>query len=114
MEVQNLFGIQAHQQRIILRNGLILVLSLERVGYNVKKISMGLEGEDFAYYQKKIPGAFITVGTGLSYAHHHPEYQVDEKAILNCSKYFAKLAEGALKEILEKNYTPIKKARSAY
>lgn len=76
----------------------------KRAGYNVKKISMGLEGEDFAYYQKKIPGAFIIVGTGLSYAHHHPEYKVDEKAILNCSKYFAKLAEGALKELVDKHY----------
>lgn len=76
----------------------------KRMGYNVKQTSMGLEGEDFSYYQKKIPGAFITVGTGKSYAHHHPQYQVDEKAILNCSKYFAELAEGALKEILEKNY----------
>jgi len=76
----------------------------KRMGYNVKQTSMGLEGEDFAYYQKKIPGVFITVGTGKSYAHHHPQYQVDEKAILNCSKYFAELAEVALKEILEKNY----------
>jgi amidohydrolase len=80
-----------------------------RCSYDVKKTSMGLEGEDFAYYQRKIPGAFITVGTGKSYAHHHPEYQVDEKAILNCSKYFAKLAEGALKEVLERNHTPMKK-----
>ena len=84
-----------------------------RVGYNVREISMGLEGEDFAYYQKKIQGAFIIIGTGQSFAHHHPEYKVDEKAILNCSKYFAHLAEGALKEILDKNYTPIKEARSA-
>lgn len=76
----------------------------KRIGYNVKQTSMGLEGEDFAYYQEKIPGAFITVGTGKSYAHHHPQYQVDEKAILNSSKYFAQLAEGALKEILEKYY----------
>lgn len=75
-----------------------------RAGYNVKKISMGLEGEDFAYYQRKIPGAFIIVGTGLSYAHHHPQYQVDENAILNCAKYFAKLAEGGLKELVDKNY----------
>ena len=75
-----------------------------RAGYNVKKISMGLEGEDFAYYQKKIPGAFIIVGTGLSYAHHHPQYQVDQNAILKCAKYFAKLAEGGLKEIVDKNY----------
>ncbi|NRT74249.1 amidohydrolase [Clostridium beijerinckii] len=76
----------------------------KRAGYDVKRISMGLEGEDFAYYQRKIPGAFIIVGTGKSYAHHHPEYKVDEKAILNCSKYFAQLAEGALKEIIDKKY----------
>lgn len=75
----------------------------KRMGYDVKEVSMGLEGEDFAYYQKKVPGAFITVGTGKSHAHHHPEYQVDEKAILNCSKYFAQLAECALKEIITKN-----------
>ena len=76
----------------------------KRAGYDVRRISMGLEGEDFAYYQRKIPGAFIIVGTGKSYAHHHPEYKVDEKAILNCSKYFAQLAEGALKEIIDKKY----------
>ncbi|NRT37568.1 amidohydrolase [Clostridium beijerinckii] len=76
----------------------------KRSGYEVRRISMGLEGEDFAYYQRKIPGAFIIVGTGKSYAHHHPEYKVNEKAILNCSKYFAQLAEGALKEIIDKKY----------
>ena len=76
----------------------------EVMGYDVRNISMGLEGEDFAYYQKKIPGAFIVVGTGISEAHHHPAYQVDERSILKCSKYFAKLAEGALKEIVENNY----------
>lgn len=76
----------------------------KKVGYNVKHISMGLEGEDFAYYQKKIPGAFIIIGTGLSHAHHHPEYKVDENAILQCAKYFAQLAEGALKELVDKDY----------
>ncbi|MDO5517991.1 MAG: amidohydrolase, partial [Clostridium sp.] len=76
----------------------------QRMGYKVKRISMGLEGEDFAYYQKKIPGVFITVGTGVSYAHHHPEYKIDEKAILNCAKFFANLAESSLKELVDKNY----------
>ena len=74
------------------------------MGYDVQRITMGLEGEDFAYYQKKIPGAFIIVGTGISEAHHHPQYTVDEKSIINCAKYFAKLAEGALKEIVDKSY----------
>lgn len=76
----------------------------KRNGYDVRKISMGLEGEDFAYYQKKIPGAFIIVGTGKSYAHHHPEFSIDESAILNCAKFFAQLAEAALKELVDKNY----------
>lgn len=74
------------------------------MGYDVQRITMGLEGEDFAYYQKKIPGAFIIVGTGISEAHHHPQYTVDEKSIINCARYFAKLAEGALKEIVDKSY----------
>ena len=77
------------------------------MGYDVKRITMGLEGEDFAYYQKGIPGVFIVVGTGISEAHHHPEYTVDEKAIIKCSRYFARLAECALKKIVDKNYSSI-------
>lgn len=77
------------------------------MGYDVKRITMGLEGEDFAYYQKEIPGVFIVVGTGISEAHHHPEYTVDEKAIIKCSRYFARLAESALKKIVDKNYSSI-------
>lgn len=80
-----------------------------RMGYDVKKITMGLEGEDFAYYQKKIPGVFIIVGTGVSQAHHHPEYTVDERAIVKCSRYFARLSECVLKEIVDKNYSSAKK-----
>ncbi|EDT75530.1 amidohydrolase [Clostridium butyricum] len=77
------------------------------MGYDVKRITMGLEGEDFAYYQKEIPGVFIVVGTGISEAHHHPEYTIDEKAIIKCSRYFARLAECALKKIVDKNYSSI-------
>lgn len=77
----------------------------KKCGYTVKEISMGLEGEDFAYYQEKIPGAFIIVGTGKSsYAHHHPKFKVNENCILDCAKYFAKLSECALKQILDKKY----------
>lgn len=77
----------------------------KRMGYDVKGITMGLEGEDFAYYQQHIPGVFIVVGTGLSQAHHHPEFIADERAILRCSKYFASLSEYALKEIVDKKYS---------
>jgi len=75
----------------------------KRMGYKIKRISMGLEGEDFAYYQKKIKGVFITVGTGLSHAHHHPEFMIDEKAIFPCAKYFSKLVEAALHQLTTDN-----------
>ena len=71
----------------------------KRMGYKIKRTSMGLEGEDFAYYQKKIKGVFITVGTGLSHAHHHPEFMIDESAIIPCAKYFSQLAEAALHQL---------------
>lgn len=75
----------------------------KRMGYKIKRISMGLEGEDFAYYQKRIKGVFITVGTGISHAHHHPQFMIDESAILPCSQYLSKLAESALKHIIDLN-----------
>lgn len=46
--------------------------------------SMG--GEDFAYYQQKIPGTLVRVGTGSSPATRHPlhdaKFDIDESALL--------------------------------
>lgn len=74
----------------------------KKLGLKPEPTTMGLEGEDFAYYQEKIPGAFIIVGTGLSRPHHHPQFKVDEKALYKTAQYFAALAEGALEEMAEK------------
>ncbi|GAA0077235.1 M20 peptidase aminoacylase family protein [Clostridium sp. CTA-5] len=74
----------------------------KNLNLDVKEVSMGLEGEDFAYYQQKIPGAFIIAGIGKSYAHHHPKFQIDENVILDYAKYFASLAEKSLIEISSK------------
>ncbi len=40
-------------------------------------------GEDFAYYLQKVPGAFIFLGAGdgKEYPHHHPAFDIDEKAL---------------------------------
>jgi amidohydrolase len=40
-------------------------------------------GEDFAYYLKKVPGAFIFLGAGdgHEFPHHHPAFDIDEKAL---------------------------------
>jgi len=55
-----------------------------------------LIGEDFAYYQEKIAGTFIWVGTDASYPLHNPKFLVNTDAIFSSSKYFASLAENAL------------------
>lgn len=42
--------------------------------------------EDFAFYQKKVPGTFFFIGStnnekGLMYGHHHPKFDFDEGAL---------------------------------
>jgi amidohydrolase len=40
-------------------------------------------GEDFAYYLQKVPGAFffLGMGDGQHYPHHHPAFDIDERAL---------------------------------
>ena len=71
-------------------------------GYVIKKLPQTLIGEDFAYYQEKIPGAFVYIGTGVSHSLHHPKFTVDDAAILPCANYFVKLARRALVILTEK------------
>ena len=49
--------------------------------------------EDFAYYQKEIPGVFFIVGgrneeLNATYPHHHPKFDVDERSIKEIGKVF--------------------------
>ncbi|MEH7110085.1 M20 family metallopeptidase [Bacillus sp. JJ1764] len=48
-------------------------------------------GEDFAYYLEKIPGTFFYTGARPSgedtgYPHHHPKFDIDERAMLIAAK----------------------------
>lgn len=43
-------------------------------------------GEDFSAYQQKAPGVFAMVGAGnaaagITYPHHHPRFQIDERSL---------------------------------
>jgi len=40
-------------------------------------------GEDFAYYLREVPGAFLFFGAGdgMRFPHHHPGFDLDEKAL---------------------------------
>ncbi|MFD0670007.1 M20 family metallopeptidase [Cohnella sp. GCM10027633] len=53
--------------------------------------------EDFAYYLEKKPGAFLHVGARndeerTHYPHHHPRFDIDERALLAAGRVFLSLA----------------------
>ena len=74
----------------------------QKSGLEVVKPADSLGGEDFAFYQEKIKGMFILVGTGESYPLHHPEFQVDPAALLATSNLLARIGKESLEKLVEK------------
>jgi amidohydrolase len=71
----------------------------DKAGYTTKLVKPTSIGEDFAFYQEKLPGAFVMIGSGGPYDLHHPKFIVDEAAILPASRYFYLLALKALEKL---------------
>ena len=68
-------------------------------GFTLQEAPKSLGGEDFAYYQEKLPGVFASIGTGLSAPNHNPKFKVDPAALLPAAKLLAAIAEGALRRL---------------
>jgi len=51
-------------------------------------------GEDFSYFLQKVPGAFLFfgMGNGMDYPHHHPAFDLDEKALPDAARLLTALA----------------------
>ncbi|ACT02410.1 M20 metallopeptidase family protein [Paenibacillus sp. JDR-2] len=54
--------------------------------------------EDFSYYLEKVPGCFMFVGagneeTGVVFAHHHPRFDIDERAMVHSAQLLIQMAE---------------------
>lgn len=69
------------------------------VGFEARRIDASPIGEDFAFYQQKIPGTFMMVGSGGPWALHHPKFRVDDKALFPTAQYLAQLAVNALNKL---------------
>lgn len=75
-------------------------LHLKQVAQQIPGIDIVVEsnpqmaGEDFAYYVEKVPGSFFFVGARpeVAYPHHHPKFDIDEKAMLLAAKTLAAVA----------------------
>lgn len=71
-----------------------------KLGYQTKIIEKPwLGGEDFAFYQEKIPGAFVLIGSGGPYALHHPKFQIDDNALFPAAQYLAEIARSSLDKL---------------
>ena len=66
-------------------------LALE-MGFKVGIQEDTMGGEDFSEYTKHCPGVFIRVGTGGSYANHHPKFTADPAALWPAANFCAELA----------------------
>lgn len=58
---------------------------------NIEETEPQMGGEDFAYYLEKVPGTFFFTGAMpvneyAGYPHHHPKFDIDEKAMLIAAK----------------------------
>jgi amidohydrolase len=67
---------------------------------SVRFIDPVMGGEDFAYFLQKVPGAFLFfgMGDGMEFPHHHPAFDIDEKALPQATLLMARLAIKYLEE----------------
>lgn len=54
--------------------------------------SMG--GDDFSFYEEKIPGCYIKIGTGKGPTIHQPGFMVDERVLLPAAEFLTALFTG--------------------
>ena len=54
-------------------------------------------GEDFAFYLKEKPGAFLLfgMGDGMQFPHHHPGFDLDENSLPMATLLMCSLALNA-------------------
>lgn len=68
-------------------------------GFEARVVEASPIGEDFAFYQQQLPGAFMMIGTGEPYALHHPAFRINDDVLLPTARYLANLAVAALNSL---------------
>lgn len=75
------------------------LLVADSEGFEARRIEASPIGEDFAFYQQKLPGTFMMVGSGGPYALHHPKFRVDDRALFPTAHYLYQLAQQSLERL---------------
>ncbi|MEY8350577.1 M20 peptidase aminoacylase family protein [Bacillus cereus] len=71
----------------------------EQMNLHIISPKPSMAGEDFSYYQQKIPGSFVFMGTNGTQEWHHPSFTLDEEALPISAQYFALLAEEVINKL---------------
>jgi amidohydrolase len=71
----------------------------DKLGLQVIVPAPSPAGEDFAFYQKNIPGFFFFMGTSGTHEWHHPAFDLDERALAVSARLFAQLSLDALSQL---------------
>ncbi|MFP1910461.1 amidohydrolase [Lonsdalea quercina] len=68
-------------------------------GFEARRVEASPIGEDFSFYQHKLPGTFMMVGSGGPYALHHPKFRVDDRALFPTAHYLYSVARKSLEQL---------------
>ena len=74
----------------------LLIKTAKSLGLETAPSLPNMGGEDFALYQKKIPGVFWTIGIGSPEGHHHPGFIANLAPLSSAAELFAALARDSL------------------
>ncbi|MEK4854088.1 amidohydrolase [Paenibacillus sp. FSL H7-0756] len=69
------------------------------LGYTAVQPVPSPAGEDFAFYQREVPGLFVFTGTAGSREWHHPAFELDEAALPVGAGFFSDLAVRVLEHL---------------
>lgn len=62
------------------------------LGLTVQELQEMAIGEDFAFYQEKVPGVFVMIGSESKFDLHHPKIEPNEAVILQAAQYLEAVA----------------------
>lgn len=63
----------------------------EATGLPVAVEESSLGGDDFAFYEEKIPGCYVKIGTGIGHPIHHPSFKVEPEMLFTAAEFLSSL-----------------------
>lgn len=70
--------------------------AFDEIAEDLIQLPSNLGGEDFAFYQEKVPIFFASIGTGTGIPLHHPAFLIDDDALVYSVNYYLKAVETLL------------------